>query len=174
MIDMRTQHATASSLRERILEHSLVADIWRLLWSAGITDVEILRSEFDGYGYDLVIAWGVVVRHVQLKAGRLKNPGNFDIATSLADKPSGCVVYLDVDDALEVRAYWYFGAEPGEPMPSLEGYRPARRIGRTAEGVRPDRKNHVRLRGSGFQRLDGLEQLVERLLGRIDGGGETT
>jgi hypothetical protein len=32
-------------------------------------NVEVLRSEFDAHGYDLVLARGHTVRHIQLKTG---------------------------------------------------------------------------------------------------------
>jgi hypothetical protein len=36
-----------STLRERIVEHVFVGDVLRTLWKRGVTDVEILRPEFD-------------------------------------------------------------------------------------------------------------------------------
>ena len=59
------QHSLHSVLRERIVEHLLTGELLRRLWSFGITSVEILRSEFDRGGYDLVADNGPVVRHVQ-------------------------------------------------------------------------------------------------------------
>ena len=58
---------THSTLRERIVEHVFVGDVLRTLWRRGVTDVEILRPEFDAHGYDVVMSRGPVVRHVQLK-----------------------------------------------------------------------------------------------------------
>ena len=45
-----------STLRERIVEHVFVGDALRALWRLGGHDVEVLRSEFDAHGYDLVMA----------------------------------------------------------------------------------------------------------------------
>jgi hypothetical protein len=50
-----TSHFLHSTLRERIVEHVFVGDALRRLWQHGVTDVEVLRSEFDAGGYDLVI-----------------------------------------------------------------------------------------------------------------------
>ncbi len=44
-----------STLRERIVEHAFVGDALRLLWRSGVVDVEVLRSEFDAHGYDLLL-----------------------------------------------------------------------------------------------------------------------
>jgi hypothetical protein len=49
-----------STLRERIVEHAFVGDALRLLWRNGVVDVEVLRSEFDAHGYDLVMTQGRV------------------------------------------------------------------------------------------------------------------
>jgi hypothetical protein len=44
-----SQHYTHSTLRERIVEHVFVGDTLRRLWQLGVTDVEVMRSEFDAY-----------------------------------------------------------------------------------------------------------------------------
>src|SRR5690348_2044567 len=44
-----------STLRERIVEHVFVGEALRQLWKRGARDVEVLRSEFDAGGYDLVM-----------------------------------------------------------------------------------------------------------------------
>jgi hypothetical protein len=48
------RHFTHSTLRERIVEHVFVGDILRTLGRLGVTDVEVLRPEFDAHGYDVV------------------------------------------------------------------------------------------------------------------------
>ena len=42
-------HFNHSILRERIVEHVFVGDALRELWCLGVTDVEVLRSEFDAF-----------------------------------------------------------------------------------------------------------------------------
>jgi hypothetical protein len=56
-------------LRERIVEHTFVGDALRVFWRRGILDVEVLRSEFDAHGYDVVMVRGDIVRHIQFKTG---------------------------------------------------------------------------------------------------------
>ncbi|CAB3805334.1 hypothetical protein [Pararobbsia alpina] len=46
------QHYVHSVLRERIVEHVFVGDVLRRLWQRGVTDLELLRSEYDAGGYD--------------------------------------------------------------------------------------------------------------------------
>jgi hypothetical protein len=45
------RHFTHSTLREWIVEQVFIGDVLRTLWRRGISDVEILRPEFDAHGY---------------------------------------------------------------------------------------------------------------------------
>ena len=67
LADEKTAHYLHSTLRERIIEHVFVGDALRRLWQRGVTDVEVLRSEFNAGGYDLVMSYRKIVRHIQLK-----------------------------------------------------------------------------------------------------------
>ncbi|MFP5277377.1 MAG: hypothetical protein ACLGPM_09685 [Acidobacteriota bacterium] len=67
LADEKTAHYIHSTLRERIVEHVFVGDALRRLWQRGVTYVEVLRSEFDAGGYDLVMSHGKIVRHIQFK-----------------------------------------------------------------------------------------------------------
>jgi hypothetical protein len=113
---------THSTLRERIVEHVFVGDALRRLWQRRVVDVEVLRPEFDAHGYDLVLARGRVVRHIQFKTGASKKPGNVSIALSLAEKPSGCVIWIQLKPGLEMASFFWFGGSPGEPLPAITEY----------------------------------------------------
>ena len=41
---------THSTVGARIVEHIFVGEVLRKLWRPGLTDVEILRPEFDAHG----------------------------------------------------------------------------------------------------------------------------
>jgi hypothetical protein len=111
---------THSTLRERIVEHVFVGDVLRTLWRRGVTDVEILRPEFDAPGYDVVMSRGTVVRHVQLKT---QAAGKVSVGHALADKPSDCVVWIGLNtDTLELGPYMWVGGTPGEPLPDISKY----------------------------------------------------
>jgi hypothetical protein len=62
--------------------------VLRALWCRGVFDVEVLRSEFDAHGYDLVMARGRIVRHIQLK-------GNWRITFTL---DNGEICNLNLED----------------------------------------------------------------------------
>lgn len=49
----------------------------------------MLRSEFDAHGYDLVMAHGKVVRHIQFKAGAKPKPDKpISVSRALAERKS--------------------------------------------------------------------------------------
>lgn len=60
-----------SVLREKVLEHAFLTELSKVLLLDLRMPFEVLRSEFDGFGYDLVIEARGVIRHVQLKATRV-------------------------------------------------------------------------------------------------------
>lgn len=159
-------HHLHSSLRERIVEHVFVGEALRVLWRYKIYDVEVLRSEFDAYGYDLVMARGGTVRHIQFKTGVRERPGALSLSIALQEKPSGCVIWIQVSNDLDMLAFWWFGGAPGERLPSL-GDRHARRIGRTAEGSRPLREKHRDVPGSAFRRMQTIDEILENLFGPL-------
>ena len=115
-------HSTHSTLRERIVEHVFVGEALRALWRRGITDVEVLRSEFDAHGYDLVMGRGQIVRHIQFKTGVRNKPSPVSVGSALAEKPSGCVIWISVTLELDMGPFWWFGGEPGEPLPDLSDF----------------------------------------------------
>lgn len=162
-----TAHFHHSTLRESIVEHVFVGDALRALWRRGVVDVEILRSEFDAHGYDLVIARAHIVRHVQFKTGTSNKPGSVSIALALADKPSGCVVWIRVAADLELGPFFWFGGRPGEPLPPIAHYPNPRRPTRNKEGERPLRQNHRAVPASEFRLLPTLADVLEALLGPI-------
>jgi hypothetical protein len=57
-------HSTHSSLREAILEANFVGELLRTLWCAGARQVELLRATVDCAGYDVVLDYRGVVRHI--------------------------------------------------------------------------------------------------------------
>ncbi len=92
-----------SILRERIVEHVFVGEALRRLWQLGVTDVEVLRSEFDAGGYDLVMSYRKVVRHIQLKT--VTEDGKADsikISLKLGEEPRGCVIWIVVPPEVDL------------------------------------------------------------------------
>jgi hypothetical protein len=160
-------HFLNSTLRERIVEHVFVGDALRTLWRCGVFDIEVLRSEFDAHGYDLVMARGRIVRHIQFKTGTTQKPGHVSVAQALADKPSGCVIWIRVGDDLGMGPFFWFGGNPGEPLPEIAGYPNPLRATHNKDGVRPPRQNHRAVPGTEFRRLATLREVLDRLFGGL-------
>jgi hypothetical protein len=53
---------------------------------------------------------------------KTNHPGDVSIAKSLANKPSGCVVWIRIQRDLEMGPFFWFGGAPGEPLPSIEEF----------------------------------------------------
>jgi hypothetical protein len=157
-----------STLRERIVEHVFVGEVLRRLWQLGVTDVEVLRSEFDAGGYDLVMSYHKVVRHIQLK--KVSVDGKADsikISLKLGEKPSGCVIWIVVTPELELQSYLWFGGSPGEQLSDISNMPVAKHTKGNAKGTKAERPNHRVLSRGKFDRLDTLDAVLARLFGPL-------
>jgi hypothetical protein len=157
-------HSFQSSTREKVLEHLFVGDLLRCLWRRGVRDVEVLRPEVDKGGYDVVLESQGVIRHVQLKSShRTAKTREVGINTVLAQKPSGCVIWILFDPAaMELGPFLWFGGQPGSPLPALGD-----RIGRHSKGDSTGRKAErpaIRLlRRQAFEALPAMDAVAAAL-----------
>lgn len=162
------QHIVQSVLRERIIEHVFVGEALRRLWQRGVTEVEVLRSEFDAGGYDLVLSYKNVIRHVQLKSAiEGGTTSEVTINLKLADRPSGCILWIVVDEQLAFRGYRWFGEPPGQPLRDIGNKKVARQTRANADGVKGVRQGHRKLRKGDFEELATLDAVLERLFGEL-------
>lgn len=165
MLDERASYLDSSGL-EKVLEHRFVAELATSLWIEGCRDVELLRSEVDAHGYDLVIEAKGTMRHIQLKsmvAGGKKQ--HVTVNTRLASKPSGCVVWFDYDPhTLELGPFRWFGGVPGAGLPDT-GDIVARHSKANALGQKSERSGHRVIRKSKFQHVNTVGALVQLLFG---------
>ena len=111
-----------SNFYEQLVEHAFISELLQEAWFRYGKTVEVLRSEIDSSGYDLLLECNGVIRYVQFKnsiAGSKTAYQKINIA--LAEKPSGCVVWLmreEDEDTCRVKLrYLFFGNPPGEPLP---------------------------------------------------------
>jgi hypothetical protein len=160
------RHFLNSTYREKVIEHVFVGELLRLLWVAGIHDIEILKPEVDSSGYDIVIAYKTLIRHIQIKASVFngKIPGQ-KINASLARHPSGCVVWVLVDDSLSFWGFRWFGDAPGLPLPSLFDFKQAKQTRPNLQGIKVERANTKSIPRSAFESIPDLPALVRKLLG---------
>lgn len=155
-----------SVLREKVLEHVFLSELAKTLLLDMQTPFEVLRSEFDGHGYDVVIEARGVVRHVQLKATRLGGKrAKVDVNLSLTRKPGGCVVWFMVDETtLEIGPYLWLGGRPGEPL-TARGARPARHTRGNAAGWKGERRGIVEAPKGMFTRMETMEEVAQAMFG---------
>lgn len=163
---VQDDHARNSVLREIILEHFFIGEVLKRLWQKRIFDVEVLRSEFDAGGYDLVVSRGDLVRHIQLKS-RLSSATSRSVSVGLrlTQRPSGCVIWMVVSETLEFEKFLYFGREAGEPLPDLCEFKVTKHVKANKDGVFLEKPGHRIVPASKFETLKTLDQVIEKLLG---------
>jgi hypothetical protein len=61
-------HSFDSSLREQALVHIFLGQLLAFMWRNGGRDIEVLKSEVDRGGYDVVLESNGIIRHIQLKS----------------------------------------------------------------------------------------------------------
>lgn len=153
----------SSSLVEKVLEYRFLAAVTAELLRRSIP-FEVLRSDVDCNGHDLVIEAAGVVRHIQLKAmvanGRR---ANITVHTQLATKPSGCVVWMLYDPTTyAITSFRWFGGAAGQPMPPL-GEKLALHSRANAQGVKARRDRHRIISAGRFEAVSSPSELVDRL-----------
>src|SRR5260370_8192482 len=91
------------------------------MWRNSARDIEVLRSEVDRGGYDVVLEANGVIRHVQLKSSfRGSKVREVDVSTKLLRKPGGCILWLEFDPTnLTIDRYYWFGGRAGTALPDL-------------------------------------------------------
>lgn len=162
-----TYHSIHSSYREMVLEHLFVGEVMKHGWRNELPRIEMLKSQVDNSGYDLVLEANSIMRHIQLKASHVgATTPKVAINTELEKKPSGCVVWMFFEsDALEFKYFLWFGGLPGEPLGSLEQFKTATHNKRNSQGVKTYRPNIKDLPKSAFTRLESIKALIFRLFG---------
>ncbi len=157
-----------SALRERIVEHVFVGEALRKLWQLKVREVEVLRSEVDAGGYDLVMSHRNIVRHIQFKSiTEGGKAASINVSLKLMEKPSGCVIWIVVDDNLHLKSYRWFGGAPGQPLPDISEFKMAKHAKGNAQGVKLKRPNHRVVPVSRFEKLDTMEAVLNKLFGPL-------
>jgi len=108
---------------ENVLEHKFLGQLCTELWRKYPGDeLQIFSAEIDNQGFDLVLNFKNVTRHVQLKTKMLNSiTDKFPINQGLPKVPSGCVLLIQYEpEALEIKNYRFFGNSGGCPLPDIE------------------------------------------------------
>jgi hypothetical protein len=159
-------HSFDSSLREQALGHLFLGELLAFMWRNGGRDIEVLKSEVDRGGYDVVLESNGIIRHVQLKSSfQGSKVREVDVSTKLLRKPGGCILWLEFDrESLTIEGYYWFGGKAGTALPDL-GSRIARHSKGNSEGEKNERPIHRVVTRGRFEALDNIGEVVEKLFG---------
>jgi hypothetical protein len=168
-----TQHTENSSYREKLIEHLFVAELLKLSWLYHRCSLEISKPEVDNSGYDLIVEARGVVRHIQLKTSIVGGKTAVQkVHTKLAEKPSGCVVWIYIDEkTLHLGPFYYFGAEPGRPLPNLADRKVAKHTKGNKDGVKTERQSIRVLPKGSFTKIETLRELYTCLFSKAHPSG---
>jgi hypothetical protein len=118
-----------STFFENLLEHRFLFDLRRELVLREIPQLlNVLKSDVDAFGFDLVLSVGDRSLHVQMKT-RSGSPyaKPYDLSEGLWRLPNSCVIWMLYDaELLEPSSYYLLGF----PMPDKELFPSAKRAAR--------------------------------------------
>ena len=162
-----SKHFQHSTFREKLIEHLLVGELLKRSWERGDCSIEISRPEVDRAGYDLIAECNGHVRHIQMKgAYRGSKTASQKVQPSLAEKPSGCVLWVFFDqESFELGPFFYLGGKPGGKLPDLDSFKTAKHTKGNAQGVKAEKPNHRVINKGEFTRIDSIEDLWHHLFG---------
>jgi hypothetical protein len=167
---MNDEQFLKSTFYEQLVEHVFIAEILQEVWYRHGKTTEVLRSEVDASGFDLVLECQNIMRHVQLKTSGINSKTTTQkVNIALAQKASGCVIWLlRHEDSVTHRMnlkYLFFGARPGEPLPSLDGFKVGKHTKVSKAGIKGERPFIRVVPKRHFELLPSITELVQRLFG---------
>ena len=161
-----------SMFYEQLVEHVFISEVLQEAWYHFGETVEVLRSEVDSSGYDVVFECNGFLRYVQLKTSKADaKTSRQNVNIALADKKrSGRIVWIvrpeDPQTCRMKPSYLFFGGEAGQPLPPLKKrFRVAKNSRGNAKGVKPDRPAIRVIPKSRFKPIETTGELVEYLFG---------
>ncbi len=159
------KHNEHSSYREKLIEHLFVGELLKQSWLVHECGLEVAKPEVDNSGYDIIAECYGVVRHIQLKASHIySSTTQQKLHIKLADKPSGCVVWILFDeDSLEFKEFLFYGDQAGEPLPNIDSLKVAKHTKGNKDGVKNERPN-IRIINKGqFESINSMDSLFNKL-----------
>lgn len=161
----KNKHSEQSSYREKLIEHLFIGELLKLSWLQHECGLEISKPEVDNSGYDVIAECYGVVRHIQLKSSHTtSSTAKQNVHIKLADKPSGCVVWIIFEeDTLNFKQFLFYGDIPGEPLPNIDDLRTAKHTKGNKDGIKNERPNIKVINKGQFQSIDSLNDLYNKL-----------
>lgn len=154
-----------SSYREKLIEHLFVGELLKLSWLEHECGLEIAKPEVDNSGYDIIAECYGVVRHIQLKTSHTFSSTSLQkVHIKLADKPSGCVVWIIFDeDPLKFKEFLFYGEQAGEPLPNIDNLKVAKHTKGNKDGVKNERPNIRVINKGQFESINSIGSLFQKL-----------
>ena len=156
-----------STYRESLVEHLFLGQVLPLYWKVNLfRPIEVSKPMVDDAGYDLILEVPGIVRHVQLKASlQTSKTRQQNVHERLAEKASGCVIWITHDLDFNLGPFRWFGNKPGVPLPCLAEFPHAKTTRANASGEKLTRPNVYKVPKSAFEELNRIEDLCQRLFG---------
>jgi len=159
--------SSQSVYREKLLEHLLIGALLKYSWQKHDASLEVSQPAVDRSGHDIVLEANGITRHVQLKtSSRIAKTGRQNVHLGLAEKPSGCVVWVRFDpESMELGPFLFFGSKPGKALPLLDGFKVATHTKGDAKGVKKQRVGLRVVPMSKFTSIESIPALYYALFG---------
>ena len=160
-----SEHSINSSYREKLIEHLFIGELLKISWADGSCPLEIGKPEVDNAGYDIIAEANGIIRHIQLKTSHIgSRTSSQKVHIKLAEKPSGCVVWIHFNEkTLALGPYYFFGSLRGEPLSDISDARVARHTKGNKTGYKAERPN-IRIVSKGkFTRYTSTTELYSAL-----------
>ena len=155
-------HSYFSARREKILENLFSGEVLREFWIRGVYDVDLLHSDIDASGYDIVLELSQGVRHIQLKASTKRK--QITANAKISDRQSGCIIVMIVsEDNLEIEEFLWFGNSLGEKCPDVRSFPSAKHTKADSTGKKSKRVDSYKISVGNFERIGDFGSLVDKL-----------
>ena len=160
-----TKDSMNSSYREKLIEHLFIGELLKFSWQENEVLIEVSKPEVDNSGYDIIIEYSGILRHIQLKASFVgSKTASQSLHLKLSEKPSGCVIWIYFDkETLELGPFYFFGDKAGKPLPNIEKEPVARHSKANSDGYKAERPNIRKLNKGKFERINSVDQLFKKL-----------
>ncbi len=160
-----TQHSENSSYREKLIEHLFVAELLKQSWLHHRCELDIAKPEVDSTGYDLIGESNGVIRHIQLKTAKIgSTTKNQKIHIKLAEKPSGCVVWIYFnEESMELGPFYFYGANAGSQIHNFSELKVAKHTKGNKSGFKAERANIRVIPKHHFTKIESIEEIYNQL-----------
>lgn len=161
-----------SSFYEQLVEHKFISELLQEACFRYGKTIEVLRSEVDAYGYDLVLEYQGVIRHVQLKTSKPdSSTSNQSVALRLTQKENWCVVWVrrslpSADKRRIELSYSFFGTQQ-DISPDLQDYAVTLHTRKGKDNLRQPREGHRKVHKREFIAAKDMEELFKLLFPQI-------